>query len=263
MEIRDSRILLTGASGGIGLELARQLLEAGARLLVVGRQGPALQALVQRRPDRVQAVVADLTTAQGRAAVADAARDFGGLDALVNAAGVNDFAWLEQQDEDAIAALLQLNVTATLQLTHRLLPLLRRSRGAVIANVGSTFGSIGYPGFAAYCASKFAIRGFSQALRRELADTGIRVLYVAPRATRTAMNGAAVTRMNEQLGVAMDDPAVVAACILRALRGGRDEVYLGWPEKLFVRLNALWPRLVDRALRRQLPVVRGFARPGA
>ena len=151
-------------------------------------------------------------------------------------------------------------MTATLQLTHLLLPLLREQPRALLVNLGSTFGSIGYPGFATYCASKFALRGFSEALRRELADTHIKVLYVAPRATRTAMNSVEVVAMNDALKVSMDDPQAVAAQIVQAIMAEREELYLGWPEKLFVRLNSLLPRLVDQALRKQLPVIKRFAR---
>ena len=121
-------------------------------------------------------------------------------------------------------------------------------------------GSIGYPGFTAYCATKFAIRGFSEALRRELADTRVKVLYIAPRATQTGMNAAPVVELNRQLKVTMDDPQAVARQIVRAIAREREELYLGWPEKFFVRLNSLWPRLVDQALRKQLPLIQRLAR---
>ena len=259
MKIEDCRILITGASGGIGRALVEALHCGGARMLLAGRRPAPLQALSERFPGHVEIVPADVCTADGRNAVLDAALRFGGLNCVINAHGLNRFCLLENHDEDAIAALIGLNVTATLQLTHRLLPELRKREDAVVLNLGSTFGSIGYPGFSAYCASKFALRGFSEALRRELADTGIRVLYVAPRATRTSMNGDAVIAMNADLGVAMDDPAVVAAAVVEALRDEREEVYLGWPERLFIRLNQLLPRRVDQALRRQLPVIKRFA----
>lgn len=196
----------------------------------------------------------------GRDALVAAAQNFGGLNCLINAAGVNRFGLLDQQDEQQIAELIGLNVTATLQLTQRLLPLLRAQRRALVINVGSTFGAIGYPGFAAYCASKFAVRGFSEALRRELADTHVRVLYFAPRATRTAMNAPSVVAMNDELGVAMDDPAQVAEQLLDAIGREQEERHLGWPERLFVRLNGLLPRVVDQALRKQLPIIQRFAR---
>ncbi len=259
MQLRDTRILLTGASGGIGQILVERLCAAGAKLLLAGRAGEALEYLAQRFSGQVSLVYADLTRAQDRQQVADAVRRQGGVDCVINAAGINQFSLLEQQSEDAIARLIEVNVTATLQLTHLLLPLLHQQPRALLVNLGSTFGSIGFPGFSAYCASKFALRGFSEALRRELADSRIKVLYIAPRATRTAMNSAQVVAMNDALKVEMDDPQQVAEEILRAIVREREELYLGWPEKLFVRLNGILPRLVDQALRKQLPVVKRFA----
>ncbi len=260
MQLPECRALLTGASGGIGRELVEQLCAGGARLLLVGRDQAALAALAARWPSRIEFVCAELASVEGREQVLAAARRFEGLNCLIHAAGINQFCLLEQQDDEAIARLINVNLTATLQLTHRLLPLLRQAPHALVVNLGSTFGSIGYPGFAAYCASKFAVRGFSEALRRELADTPVKVLYIAPRATRTAMNAGPVAEMNQALKVSMDDPVAVAAQIAQAIAREREELYLGWPEKLFVRLNGLWPRLVDQSLRKQLPIIKRFAR---
>ena len=114
--------------------------------------------------------------------------------------------------------------------------------------VGSTFGAIGFPHFASYSASKFALRGLSEALRRELSDAGVRVSYVSPRATDTAMNSAAVRELQAMTGARVDDPLKVAKAIVAAVQAGSRERQLGWPERLFVRLNALMPRLVDKAL---------------
>lgn len=260
MELNQCNVVLTGASGGIGLSLAEQLCEAGAHVIAVGRQASALQGLQQRFADRVSIVQADLCEARGRQAVLHAARDLGKVNVLINAAGANEFGMLESQTDDALNKLLAVNVTATLQLTRDMLPVLRQQPRALVVNVGSTFGSIGYPGYTAYCATKFAIRGFSEALRRELADSHVGVLYVAPRATQTAMNSPEVVAMNAELRVAMDAPLNVARQIVRAIRTEREESYLGWPEKLFVRLNSVWPRMVDQALRKQLPVIQRFAR---
>lgn len=260
MDVSDCRVVLTGASGGIGQALVETLCAAGARLLLVGRHAQDLESLASRYPGKVSVVVADIVERQGREAVQAAARSFGGVNVLINAAGQNRFSMLEQHDEEAIAALVNLNVTATLQLTQRLLPLLTEQGRALVVNIGSTFGSIGYPGFATYCASKFALRGFSEALRRELADTRIKVLYVAPRATRTGMNAENVVAMNDELKVSMDAPLAVASQVLQAIRKEREELYLGWPEKFFVKLNGLLPRLVDQSLRKQLPVIQRFAK---
>ena len=260
MQLPECRILLTGATGGIGQLLAERLCAGGARLLLVGRQPGRLEQLVAQCRGRAESVCADITASAGRDAVLQAARRFGGINLLINAAGINHFGMLDEHDEEALAALIQLNVTATLQLTHRLLPMLRQQERALVVNIGSTFGSIGYPGFSAYCASKFALRGFSEALRRELADTRVKVMYIAPRATRTEMNEQSVVAMNDELKVAMDDPALVADAVVAAIGREREELYLGWPEKLFVRLNSLLPRVVDQALRKQLPIIQRFAR---
>jgi len=154
---------------------------------------------------------------------------------------------------------IAINLLAPMHLCQELLPHLQRQPEACILNTGSVFGAIGYPGYAVYSASKFAMRGFTEALRRELADTKVSVRYVAPRATRTGINTSAVERMNDELGVAMDPPELVAKAVCDMLAGNRVEAVLGWPEKFFARVNGLLPRVVDGALRKQLPVIRRYA----
>jgi short-subunit dehydrogenase len=89
----------------------------------------------------------------------------------------------------------------------------------------------------------------------------VRVHCLAPRATRTRINSPEVERMNAELGVAMDDPAVVGAALCAVLGQGNSFSVVGWPEKLFARVNAVLPRLVDGALRKQLPIIRRYAAP--
>ena len=256
MLLTDCRAVLTGASGGIGVELTRSLCAAGAQVLAVSRHAESLKDLRAQFPQQLHWVPADLRERSACREVVEAANALGGVNLLINAAGVNCFALLEQMSEAQIDEMLSLNVSATLQLTRVMLPQLRKQPRALVMNVGSTYGSIGYPGYAVYSASKFALRGFSQALRRELADTNVKVVYVAPRATRTAMNGPAANALNSVLNVHVDSPAVVAAAVVAAIQKERAEVFLGWPEKLFVRINNLWPHIVDRSLRKQLATIR-------
>lgn len=263
MNLKDARVLLTGAAGGIGAATALQLARAGAQLVVADRTETAIQKLctdIGTQGGRAQPVVADLASFTGRQVLAEEAiRRLGGVDLLVNIAGLLDFAPFEVEDPVAIERLMQVNLIAPIQLARALLPaMLKQSRGRIV-NVGSTFGSIGFPYFAVYSSSKFGLRGFSQALRREIDGSGVGVTYIAPRATRTPLNSSAVVRMNEALKVAMDPPEQVAMAIVRAIEQERAEVYLGWPEKLFVRLNAILPGLVDGALRKQHEIMRKFA----
>jgi short-subunit dehydrogenase len=256
--------VLTGATGGIGRAMALRLAPLCEALVLVGRDAAALDALVRDirlAGGRALAVPADLTTASGRDAVLRAAAGtHGGVDLLVNNAGAGDFAWLADQDDAALERIVRVNVLAPMQLTRRLLPLLLARPAARIINVGSIFGYLGYPGHAAYCASKFALRGFSEALRRELADGPVQVIYFAPRATRTAMNGAAMCALNAELGIAMDTPESVAEALVALLHKPVPERRLGMPERLFALVNRVAPWLVDRALLRQLPVIRRHAR---
>jgi short-subunit dehydrogenase len=257
------RAVLTGATGGIGQAMALRLAPLCESLLLVGRNGAALETLardIQPAGGRAHAVSADLTTAAGRDVVRRAAAELGGLDLLVNNAGAGEFAWLTDQDDAALERIVSLNVLAPMQLTRRLLPLMLAQPAARIVNVGSIVGYLGYPGYAAYSASKFALRGFSEALRRELADGPVRVTYFAPRATRTSMNSAALCALNAELGVVMDPPEAVAAALVALLAKPVHERPLGMPERLFARLNQIVPGLVDCALRRQLPVIRRHAR---
>ena len=248
------RAILTGARGGIGRAIATALAPHCEELLLVGRDARRLAESAGAAGSVARTVVADLATAAGRESIA-----LPKLNLLINNAGAGEFACLAAQSDAVLARIVETNVAAPMQLTRRLLPELSRQPEAWIVNVGSIFGYIGYPAYAAYCASKFALRGFSEALRRELADGPVRVLYLAPRATRTAMNGAGACALNAELGVAMDEPAAVARELLELLRRPAPERLVGMPESFLARLNQLLPGLVDRALRRKLPIIRRHA----
>jgi short-subunit dehydrogenase len=264
MNLNDARIVITGSAGGIGSATAARLAAAGAKLVLTDlEQQPLDRLAAELGPANVlAALAADVAGDAGRAAVVRAALAHE-ANVLINLAGVNPFGLFAEQTPREIAQAMSINALAPLLLCHALLPILLERPRAHIVNVGSTFGSIGFPGFAAYSASKFAVRGFSEALRRELADTQVRVHYVAPRATRTALATDRVRALNAELRVGMDTPQTVATAIVRTLRGELREVLLGAPERLFAKLNALAPGLVDRSLRRQLAVVRRYASPAA
>jgi short-subunit dehydrogenase len=263
MKATGIRALVTGGAGGIGGAIAADLLGRGSAVLLVDRDALALEHAASgfaSHGTRVGTLVADLTSRADRQRVCEeAARWRGGVNVLINNAGVNHFGMFEDQPAEQIDLAVAINVLAPLHLCRGMLPQLMRQPEAVVMNTGSVFGSIGYPGYAVYSATKFALHGFTEALRRELSDSTVRVIYVAPRATRTGINTSAVERMNAELGVAMDPPELVASTVGDMIEQGRLEAVIGWPEKFFARLNALLPRVVDAALRRQLPVIRRHA----
>ena len=267
MELFNKTVLLTGASGGIGSAIATMLAKQGARLLLVGRDLEKLQRLQEQLNEfnkeagekNHQIVNADITTGDGRNKITQIA-EAESIDLVINNASTNALALLESMTDDSVEKLLLTNLYSPMLLCKALIPILMRKSESAIVNVGSILGSIGYAGSSVYCASKFGLRGFTEALRRELADTQINVFYLAPRATNTGLNTDEMRAMNKVLGNATDSPEQVANALLTQLQSkGNWNRYIGWPEKLFVRINSVLPQWVDKAVFGQLPVIRRYA----
>jgi short-subunit dehydrogenase len=263
VNIAKSVILLTGASGGIGCATAGELARRGASLVLVGRGRSRLELLAERlrvSGTSVHVLAEDVAAAGAPARIVAGALELTGrIDALIHCAGVQSFGAFVDDPDAAAATLFNVNTVAAINLTHAALPHMLFANHGHIVFVGSIFGSIGFPFFATYSATKFALRGFSEALRRELAGTKLGVSYVAPRFTRTAFNSAPVVRMAQALKMNQDEPDVVARRVVVALEGRGRNHYLGWPEKIFVRVNSLLPRMVDQPLMRQVDRMRPFA----
>ena len=260
-------ILLTGASGGIGSALAHRLASHGHCLILQGRNAQALEQLRNTLPGERchKIVVADLrNAAERRALVQECEQLAAGVDVLINNAGVARFALLADTDDDAMHSILETNLLVPMALTRDLLPLLQRSERGAVINIGSAFGHIGHPGFSIYGASKSGLHGFTEALRRELGDSPVRVHYLAPRAVDTALNTDAVNGLNRALGNRADSPQLVAErCVNLLERKASGRRFIGWPERLFIKVNAVLPAVVDAALIKKMPVIRRFAQQNA
>ena len=245
-------VLVTGGGSGIGRALAQAAAREGARLAICGRRTDALAetaALLNGSGDTL-VIPADLATTAGRARVIDVIGSrWGRLDILVNNAGIVEGGPHDTFDDEAVERLFGTNVLAPMALTRAAFPLLRASqaRSPRVVNVGSVFGEIAYPEFAAYSASKFALRGFSSALRREWKRYGIEVTYASPRATRTNA-AAAFDDLIESQGMSLDAPDAVAKRIWKAVRQGRTTIYPAGPERLFILVQSMFPALIDRVL---------------
>lgn len=260
MGLENQRVILTGAAGGIGSHVAKRLHERGAQLALIDANEEALSALAGAL-DGAHAIAADLSTREGcQKAASSALEALGGVDLLINLAGIMSFRAFEDESDSNIEKVVYVNLIAPMILTRCVLPsMLAQDKGRIV-NVGSIFGSIGFAYFSAYSTSKFGLRGFSEALRRELYDTNVKVIYVAPRAVKTALNTDAIMRMGRETKMHMDEPALVADKIIKAIDADRKEAYIGWPESFFVRINALFPGLVDRALAAQNRIAKRFAK---
>ncbi|WP_164084671.1 SDR family oxidoreductase [Alteromonas flava] len=256
------RCLVTGASGGIGSAIARALDAMGYTIILQGRNQQKLTAVQASMSNRTTVMTGDLRSAQECEAVLEKTFADGDIDLLVNAAGVSEFSAFEKQSAESIAAQLNTNLVAPILFTQAFLHhSQQRSPAAtetIIVNVGSAFGYIGYPGFSTYCASKFGLRGFTEALAREYSDSRYKFIYFAPRATKTDINSANVNAMNTALGNTVDATETVAAALIQLLRSKRRESVVGWPEKLFVRINGVLPNIVDNAIDSKLATIKRY-----
>ena len=261
MDLVGKTVILTGATGGIGAPLCRALVDAGATVLAAGRNQQRLDHLQRELPvGRVHGVVAELGTTEGRERLVAKTRAMHPTPSvLIIGHAQSAFGLFDEQISADLEGMLQTNLVGSTLLIHNMLPTLRQQKQAAVVVIGSTFGSLGYAGFAAYSASKFGLRGLMEALSREYDDTSLRFQYLAPRATRTAFNTPAVDALNAELKVASDSPEVVARALVQSILRGDRRRQLGWPEKLFVRINGILPSLVDRSLRGQLSVIRRYA----
>jgi short-subunit dehydrogenase len=262
MQLDGKTILITGAGSGIGRALAFEAAARGASLLLAGRREAALHDTAAALPPGTRAAavaVGDITEQDGRAAlVRSIAEHFDGrLDILVNNAGTLTTGPLAALDDAALMAMVQTNLVAPAALIRDCLPLLRHTGGRVV-NVGSMFGDIAYPLFAFYSATKFGLRGLSDALRRELAPDGIGVTYVAPRATRTDAVSA-FEQLIEPFGMKLDPADRVARRIWDGVERKAKTVYPSGLEPLFVLVQRLLPGVIDGGIARQLTRAGGAA----
>jgi NAD(P)-dependent dehydrogenase (short-subunit alcohol dehydrogenase family) len=249
MKIDGKRVLITGGSSGIGFELARLMLEGGARIAITGRRRNVLSEAANVLGGAVITIPGDVADAGTRAGtIAKVNEGLGGLDILVNNAGVVRAGRLETTAAEEIRQMIDVDLLAPILLTREALPLLRTSGEALIVNVSSSIALVGLPFYAAYAAAKSGLAHFGESLRRELAGEGISVLTVYPTATDTPMMRTS--------GLAKDggreSAADVATAILDAIGTGALEVVRGDKDRLaMVALNKTDPGAVDTVLGKQ------------
>ncbi|HEY3395889.1 MAG TPA: SDR family oxidoreductase [Lacipirellulaceae bacterium] len=254
--LTDRRALITGASSGIGRALAIQLARHGVDSVLLARREERLAEVVQQINSigrRAVAVAGDVTDPAARRRALDAARDqLGGLDILVNNAGIAAHGRFAEADPGRLRPIMEVNFFAPVELIREALPLLRDAQQPIVVNIGSILGERGCPHKSEYSASKFALHGFSEAVRPELSMLGIDLLVAAAGPTETEHFDALIEEKGElPWGNPRRKPASqVAKSIVRAIERGKDEVVTSWRGWLWLLLNRLSPRLVDRIMAR-------------
>ncbi|MGR3866997.1 SDR family NAD(P)-dependent oxidoreductase [Streptomyces graminifolii] len=189
--------LITGASSGFGRQLAGEVLKRGDAVIGTGRSEEGLAALTAEHPS-VTTVKADISTAEGVAAIAAAVHDADGIDVLVNNAGYGVFGSVEQVPEEIVRAVFETHVFAPLSLVRATLPYLRARRGRII-NLSSELGAYAWPGSGVYSASKSALELISEALTLELAPTGVTATAIQPGTYGTGFVANAVVELPNEV----------------------------------------------------------------
>jgi len=256
--LTGKRVLITGASQGIGRALAVAAARAGARVLAAARTNSLLVELaneVRAAGGVLETVAADVATPAGRDALRDAAvAAFGGLDILVNNAGIGATGHFVECDPASLRAIFEVNLFGTCELTRLCLPLLRAGERPLIVNVSSVLGRRGYPARSFYSASKFAVQGWSDALRAELSPHGIGVLVVNPGLTRTNFSENMLERsarlpLDHLRGMSAE---AVADATVRAIERGKAEITLTFNGKLLLLVTRFAPWVFEVIARRKI-----------
>jgi short-subunit dehydrogenase len=254
--IEGSRAIVTGASSGIGKAIALELCRQGASVVITARREDRLADVVKEAESlkgKLVSVVGDISEAELRERVVDCAVcEFGGLDFLVNNAGVGTLGRFESSSPEQLRQVMEVNFFALVEMTRVALPHLKQGRHPIIVNVSSILGRRAVPHNSEYCASKFAVHGFSESIRTELAAQGIDVLVVSPGTTETEFFDQVLDRTSEP-GWPEHRPVTadhVAKKTLAAMRAGRREIVPYFWGKLLCAMNRVSPSLVDRVMRR-------------
>ena len=256
--LNNKRILITGASSGIGAVLASLLAKEGANLIILARRKERLQhianAILQEHKERIITLVdGDITNPDvQKKAVQDAVEQLGGLDILINNAGVGAMARIEDYTQETLRHVFEVNFFALFGLTQLALPYLKQGAEPMVVNISSIVGLRGVPHYGVYGASKFAVTGLSESMRAEFVRYGIDVLQVCPGTTQTEFfdvlhQSTSAPKLPFHRPVSSE---YVARRVVRAMKKGKHRIIPYLPAVLLDGLQRLCPRLVDWVMAR-------------
>ena len=252
-DLKGKRILVTGASSGIGFELVIALLRQGAKIVATARRAHRLEDLRDfvNSEDRenLRIIPGDLNDEKFRAQLIDSChREFDGLDGLVNNAGAGAIGLFVDASPERLRQVMEIDFFSAVELTRLALPLVSQGSLPFIAVVGSVLGHRGVSRKSEYCAAKFAIRGWSESLRCELRQEGVSVIMISPSTTRSEFFASLLetAASEESRSIGSMSTQAVAVQIVKAIQRNKREVILSLGGKLLVFASRFFPKILDR-----------------
>ncbi|MFM8274924.1 MAG: SDR family NAD(P)-dependent oxidoreductase [Gemmata sp.] len=252
------RVIITGASQGIGRALVLEAAKRGCKVIAAARSQRLLDELAAdaaKAGTPIGTVAADITKPEDRAAmVAASAAQLGGMDVLVNNAGIGATGHFVDSEPAVLRQIFETNFFGLTETTRAFLPLLKQGRTPAIVNISSVIGKRAIPGRSLYASSKFAVMGFSEAIRAELAKDGIDVLVVSPGLTQTnfsknMLEQKAKVQLDHLRGMTSEQ---VAVATLKAVERGRLDTTLTLQGKLLLLVNRFAPWIIDRVTKKKV-----------
>lgn len=264
-DLKGKRVILTGATGGMGQATARYLAKGGARVVIAARTVETLENLaseLRATGAEVIAVPTDVTVPADRERlVRTAIEKFGGLDVLINISGIGSHGHFISSTPEINRDVMETNFFAPVELMRLAIPHLTNGNQPAILNVSSMTGRRAMPAWPEYSASKWALVGISEALRGELTRFGIDVLQVLPGLTNSGFERKLI-RKDGRMVIRFDkgmSPDYVGASIVKALEKNKRETVLGREAKMLLLMNKFFPRLTRKLISRA--VKKQYAKP--
>jgi NADP-dependent 3-hydroxy acid dehydrogenase YdfG len=215
VKLQDRIAVVTGASSGIGVAIAKELSASGVKLVLVARRADRLADLLHKLPGEARIMAADIADADTPRRLLDCANDwFGGVDIIVNNAGLLSMGPVERADLDALSYMIRVNFEAVVRMCYSFAPVFKEKRSGSIINVSSVAAFGARPTMGVYAGLKAAVETFTNSLRIELGPHGVKVGCIAPGSTQTDM----LNELRSNIGVAADAPSAMAEDIAAAIR---------------------------------------------
>lgn len=259
MNFKDKKVWITGASSGIGEQIAYAFAQEGAHLILSARNKAELERVKNgcTAALKVDIVILDIANHAEIFTIAkDVISKVGAIDVLVNNAGISQRSFAKDTDFEVDTHIVNVDLLGTIAMTKAVLPTMLAQKSGQIMVVSSLMGKFGAPMRSTYAAAKHGLHGFFDTLRAELFDDNIKVLMVCPGFIRTNISLNAVTADGSKQGTMDDatgkgiDPSVLAAKILKALKNGKEEIYVGGREVMGIYLKRFFPRILSRVVRK-------------